>query len=74
MKQVAVPIDTMYRCPEIKFTPKLKPESVFSGAWSKSWFVKNLKKDSAYLDQQVPLHPLLVLYSSIFHPTIRQSG
>jgi hypothetical protein len=41
MKQVAVPIDTMYRCPEIKFTPKLKPESVFSGAWSKSWFVKN---------------------------------
>jgi len=45
----------MYRYPAIKFTPKLKPESVFSGAWSKSWSVKKFKKDSAYLDQQVLL-------------------
>lgn len=30
------------------------------------------KKDITYLDQQVLLHPLLVLYSSTVHPTIRR--
>jgi hypothetical protein len=58
----------------IKFTPKLKAESLFLGTWSKSWLVKKKKKVSANLNQQIMLHTLLALYSTTFHPQMRQIG
>jgi len=58
--------DTMYRCLAIKFTPKLKPESVFSGAWSKSWSSK-IKKGFCLFGSAGPIAPItsaLFLYFS----------